>query len=213
MHSFSEKQFQAVPIMGILRGYPKAVILKIVAAYHAAGFTTIEITRNTPQFATIVRTIVEEYGGQLNIGVGTVCNQAELEIALAAGAQFIVSPIVSIPLIQQCKALDMPVFPGAFTPTEIYQAWTAGARMVKLFPASIVGPTYVKEVLAPLDQIELMPTGGVNLDNIGVYKKMGAKAFGVGGLLFDKSLIATKDWEGLAARLIQVKSAILKALD
>jgi len=126
-----------------------------------------------------------------------------------AGAQFIVSPITDISLIVACKELDVPVFPGAFSPTEIYNAWKAGARMVKLFPASQFGPKYVKEVLAPLDSIEIMPTGGVNLDNIASYKKNGAKAFGMGGLLFNKELILQEDWNGLKDHLIKVKAALL----
>ncbi len=209
MSQFSEKLFQAVPIVGILRGYPKATTLNIVDAYYQAGFTTIEITMNTPQVAEIISAITAKYNGKLNVGAGTVCNEAELDIALAAGAQFIVSPIVDISLIKKCKSLGIPVFPGAFTPTEIYQAWTAGARMVKLFPANTLGPKYVKNVLAPLNDIEIMPTGGVSLENIEAYKKMGAKAFGMGGLLFDKGLIAAEDWDGLKKKLTVVKAAII----
>lgn len=209
MSQFSEKLFQAVPIVGILRGYAKATTLSIVDAYYQAGFTTIEITMNTPQVAEIIAAINEKYQGKLNVGAGTVCNDAELDIALAAGAQFIVCPITDISLIEKCKALNIPIFPGAFTPTEIYKAWTAGARMVKLFPANMLGPKYVKEVLSPLNNIEIMPTGGVNLENIEIYKKMGAKAFGVGGLLFDKHLIAAADWDGLKKKMIAVKAAII----
>lgn len=209
MSQFSEKLFQAVPIVGILRGYEKAITLNIVDAYYQAGFTTIEITMNTPHVAEIISAISTKYKGKLNVGAGTVCNEAELDIALAAGAQFIVSPIVDISLIKKCKTLNIPVFPGAFTPTEIYQAWTAGARMVKLFPANTLGPKYVKDVLAPLNQIEIMPTGGVSLENIDRYKKMGAKAFGMGGLLFDKALIAAENWDGLREKLIAVKAAIV----
>lgn len=208
MNQFSEVLFQKVPIVGILRGYTVEKTLKIVEAYQQAGFTTIEITMNTPQVEMIITNLVDKYGTQLNIGAGTVCNDAELEIALKAGAQFIVSPIVDIALIKKCKLLGIPVFPGAYTPTEIYQAWTAGARMVKLFPASDLGPTYVKNVVAPLDQIEIMPTGGVSLNNIAAYKKAGAKAFGLGSLLFDKKLIQAEDWDGLTAKLKTVFSLI-----
>ena len=194
MNQFSETLFQEIPIVGILRGYPLEKTLNIVEAYYQAGFRTIEVTMNTPQVGIILKTLVKEYGGRLNIGVGTVCNAADLEIALKAGAQFIVSPIVDIDLIKKCKALNIPIFPGAYTPTEIYQAWTAGARMVKLFPANDLGPAYVKNVLTPLDQIEIMPTGGVNLENMAAYKIAGAKAFGLGGMLFDKTLIEAEDW-------------------
>ncbi len=208
MSQFSETLFQAVPIVGILRGHSKVTTLKIVDAYYEAGFTTIEITMNTPQVGSIIEAILKKYKGRLNVGAGTVCTTPDLAIALAAGAQFIVSPIVDIALIKKCKGLGIPVFPGAYTPTEIYHAWAAGARMVKLFPANFLGPKYVKNVLAPLDQIEIMPTGGVSLENIDSYRKAGAKAFGVGGLLFDKKLIAAEDWRGLKERLIVVKGQL-----
>jgi len=208
MNRFSEEFFQAVPVVGILRGYPLEKTLNIVEAYYQAGFRTIEVTMNTPKVATIIETVAKKYSGRLNIGVGTVCNAADLEIALKAGAQFIVSPIVDIDLIKKCKALNIPVFPGAYTPTEIYQAWRAGARMVKLFPANDLGPAYVKNVLAPLDEIEIMPTGGVNLENMAAYKIAGAKAFGLGGLLFDKTLIEAEDWVGLTTKLKTIFSLI-----
>lgn len=210
MNQFSEKLFQVAPVIGILRGYTLEKTLKIVEAFYQAGFRTIEITMNTPNVSTIIATLIEEYGDRLNIGAGTVCNNSDLIVALEAGAQFIVSPIVDIALIKKCKSLGVPVFPGAYSPTEIYQAWVAGARMVKLFPAGEKGPSYVKDVLAPLSQIEIMPTGGVRLDNIADYKKAGAKALGMGGLLFDKALIEAEDWEGLAAKLNTVFSTIRK---
>ena len=208
MNQFSETLFQEIPIVGILRGYSLEKTLNIVEAYYQAGFRTIEVTMNTPQVGIILKTLVKEYGGRLNIGVGTVCNAADLEIALKAGAQFIVSPIVDIDLIKKCKALNIPIFPGAYTPTEIYQAWRAGARMVKLFPANDLGPAYVKNVLAPLDEIEIMPTGGVNLENMTAYKIAGAKAFGLGGLLFDKTLIEAEDWVGLTTKLKTIFSLV-----
>lgn len=210
MIPFSETLFQMAPIVGILRGYSPAKTLHIVDAYYQAGFRTIEITMNTPEVASIITTLVKKYGNQLNVGAGTVCSESDLTIALGAGAQFIVSPITDVSLIKKCKSLDIPIFPGAYTPTEIYQAWEAGARMVKLFPASELGPSYVKNVLAPLDQIELMPTGGVSLNNLAAYKKAGAKAFGMGGLLFDKALIEADDWEGLRVKLTTVFSRIFK---
>lgn len=209
MNQFSEKLFQAIPIIGILRGYSKETTLNIVDAYYQAGFTTIEITMNTPNVTTIIQTLVTKYGDQLNVGAGTVCNDSELEAVLKAGAGFIVSPIVDVALIKKCKTLGIPVFPGAFTPTEIYQAWHAGARMVKLFPSNTLGPKYLKDVLAPLDQIEIMPTGGVSLDNLAAYKAAGAKAFGMGGLLFHKALIEAGDWSGLTKHLKQVYTAIV----
>lgn len=200
-HKFSNEKFLKVPIVGIVRGMPFKVISNLLAVYADAGLTTIEITMNTAGALEMIEFIIKNYSGRLNIGAGTVCTQQQLEQALAAGAQFIVTPIVKPAVISSCAALDIPVFPGAFTPTEIYNAWDLGASMVKVFPASKLGPDYIKEVKAPLDQIKLMPTGGITLDNIEAYRQAGADGYGMAGSLFDKQIIANEDWAGLCAHL------------
>ncbi|MEM0994517.1 MAG: bifunctional 4-hydroxy-2-oxoglutarate aldolase/2-dehydro-3-deoxy-phosphogluconate aldolase, partial [Bacteroidota bacterium] len=123
-----------------------------------------------------------------------VLSIAEVDAVLAAGGQFIVSPVTDIAVIRHCKVKNIPIFPGAYTPTEIYQAWRAGASMVKVFPARDLGPNYIADVLAPLDEMQLMPTGGVTKENIATYLKAGAKAFGMGGYLFNQQLIEAADW-------------------
>lgn len=205
---FSEALFQKVPVVGILRGYDIEFTLKCIDIYAEAGFTSIEITMNTPAVVDIIKTAVKKYRGKLNVGAGTVCTDEDLVSALKAGAQFIVSPITDVDMISKCVAEGVPIFPGAFTPTEIYKAWKAGARMVKLFPAGQLGPQYLKDVLAPLDFIEIMPTGGVSLENIDVYQSYGAKAFGMGSLLFKKELIRKSDWAGLKVQMLKVKSKL-----
>ena len=193
--------FKKIPLMGILRGYSMEDTLQILHCYNKAGLTTIEITMNTDAAVSIIKACNDQYKNQLNIGAGTVRTVEEAAKAIAAGAQFVVSPITDAPIIQYCRAKDIPVFPGAFTPTEVFAAWQLGATMVKVFPAQFLGPTYIKELLAPLDQLSLMPTGGVHQENIGAYIKAGAKAFGVGSMLFDKTLIQQKDWEGLTQKM------------
>lgn len=205
MQKFSETLFKQLPIVGILRGYNQKQTLKIVEVYTKAGFKNIEITMNTPHVINIISAIAKEYEGRLNIGAGTVLSTNEVDEVITAGGQFIVSPVVDIAVINYCQTKGVPIFPGAYTPTEIYQAWKAGARMVKVFPARNLGPTYIKDVLAPLDELALMPTGGVNLDNFDAYLNAGAKAFGMGGLLFDKGLIEKEDWLALENRLIKIR--------
>ena len=187
--------------MGIVRGMPFKVVSNLLAAYADAGLTTIEITMNTVGALEMIEFVVKNYGGRLNIGAGTVCTPQQLTQALNAGAQFIVTPIVNPAVISNCAASGIPVFPGAFTPTEIYNAWDLGATMVKVFPAAKLGPEYIKEVKAPLDHIKLMPTGGITLENIAAYQQAGADGYGMAGSLFDKQLIATEDWAGLCAHL------------
>jgi len=185
------------------------ITMQCVQAYADAGFSNIEVTMNTPDVANIISECVQKYKGLLNVGAGTVCNNDELNKAIDAGAQFIVSPLTDVAMIESCVAMEKPIFPGVFTPTEIYQAWSAGARMVKLFPAGLLGPSYIKDVLAPLNDIEIMPTGGVSLENISEYRKVGVRAFGMGSLLFNKDLINRGDWEGLKQHLIKVKESVL----
>lgn len=198
---FSWELFYKVPIVGIVRGQSPETVAEILPVFIEAGLTTIEITMNTPGAEEIIRKCVENYSGSLNIGAGTVCKKKDLRKAIKAGAQFIVTPIVSKKLIRSCVKKELPIFPGAFTPTEIYKAWSLGASMVKVFPARTLGADYLKDVKAPLHQIRLLPTGGIDIDNIESFKKSGADGYGIGSPLFKQSLIETKDWNGLKEHL------------
>ncbi len=186
-----------MPVTGILRNIHPDSVYRLVPVYQAAGLTTLEITMNTPGAASIIETLSRQYGGQLNIGAGTVKDLYDLESALKAGAGFIVTPILDEHVIKECVRLGIPIFPGTYTPTEIYRAWHLGASVVKVFPATSLGAGYFKDVLAPLNEIKLMPTGGVSLDTIPGFHKAGAVAYGIGSPLFDKELIGKEDWEGL----------------
>ena len=202
-HKFSEELFLKVPIIGIVRGMPFDTIKNLLSVYANAGLTTIEITMNTNGAADMIKFIADNFSGRLNIGAGTVCTQAELDSALNAGAQFIVTPVVNQKIIECCVNAAIPIFPGAFTPTEIYNAWEMGAYMVKVFPATQFGPAYIKEVKAPLNKVKLVPTGGITLENIDEYKKAGADGYGMAGALFDKALIEQQNWTGLKAHMKQ----------
>lgn len=190
-----------MPIVGILRGISPEALEAIIPAYQEAGLTTLEITMNTEGFTGMMTAAVAEYGSRLNIGAGTVCSEEDLDRALAAGAQFIVTPILNETVVKKCVDQGIPVFPGALTPSEIYQAWTWGATMVKVFPASAFGPSYIREVLAPLNELRLLPTGGVSLENMADYYRAGAGGFGLGSLLFDKKLIEAKQWPALQHKM------------
>ena len=200
-HKFSEELFLKVPIIGIVRGMPFDTIKNILSVYADAGLSTIEITMNTEGAAEMIAFIADNFGSKLNIGAGTVCTQAELDSALNAGAQFVVTPVVNHKIIERCVNVGVPIFPGAFSPTEIYNAWEMGAYMVKIFPATQMGPNYIKELKAPLNKIKLVPTGGITLENIETFKNAGADGYGLGSSLFDKKLIEQQNWEGLKTHL------------
>ncbi len=195
--TFSWPLFNKIPIVGIIRHIPAADVSQILPVYQVAGLTTVEITMNTPEAETMIRAARQQYPDTLNVGAGTVCSEADLELALAAGAQFIVTPVINKKVLKTCVKKGVPIFPGAFTPSEIYKAWSLGASMVKVFPTTQLGSGYIRDVKAPLNQIKLLPTGGITLQNMGDFLKAGADGFGIGSHLFDKQLIDKKDWDGL----------------
>lgn len=195
--AFSNPVFEALPIVGILRGYDPALIRDMVPYYLQAGLRTLEITLNSPGAPTLIAELAQRYSGQLNIGAGTVCTSAHLRLALGAGAEFIVTPILKSALIEQAQAAGVPIFVGALTPTEVYHAWELGATMVKVFPAGAMGPGYMRDLKGPLDQVRLLPTGGVGLAQIPTYLAAGADGFGLGSALFDRKLLNDRDWQGL----------------
>ncbi len=197
IQGFSWDKFSSVPLVGIIRGLSFDDVRQILPVYVSSGLTNIEITMNTASAKDIIRYAADNFSGRLNVGAGTVCNEKNLAEALSAGAQFIVTPIISEPVIRSCVKQEVPIFPGAFTPTEIYHAWELGASMVKVYPATSLGSGYIRDVKAPLNQIKLMPTGGINKDNIGEFMEAGAEGLGVGSQLFDKELIKNRSWDKL----------------
>jgi 2-dehydro-3-deoxyphosphogluconate aldolase/(4S)-4-hydroxy-2-oxoglutarate aldolase len=195
--SFSQELFKKAPIVGIVRNLSLEEVVQILPIYREAGLTTIEITMNTPGAAEIIRYALEHESEGLNIGAGTVCTKEDLDNALEAGARFIVTPIINKKVIKSCVKKGIPVFPGGFSPTELYNAWSYGAAMVKIYPATSLGADYIKDLKAPLNNIKVLPTGGINLENMQDFLKAGADGLGIGGQLFDKQLIRDKDWAGL----------------
>lgn len=197
--SFSWALFDKMPIVGIIRNLSVEEINFVLPIYKEAGFTTVEITLNTPEALTVIQTLAKQYKGELNVGAGTVCTVNDLTDAVNACANFIVTPILQVEVVKKCVSMNVPIFPGAFTPTEIYEAWALGASMVKLYPASVVGPAYVSAVLAPLNKVKIMPTGGIHLSNMLAFMKAGSAALGVGSELFDKKIIQKRDTEAMLA--------------
>jgi 2-dehydro-3-deoxyphosphogluconate aldolase/(4S)-4-hydroxy-2-oxoglutarate aldolase len=194
---FSWELFDKMPIVGIIRNLTVSDINFVLPIYKQAGFTTIEITLNTPEALSVISSLANQYNGELNVGAGTVCTLDDLTDAVNAGANFIVTPIFKAEVVKKCVSMEVPIFPGAFSPTEIYEAWELGASMVKLYPASVVGPAYVSAVLAPLNKVKLMPTGGIHLSNMLAFMKAGATSLGIGSELFDKKIIQKRDSEAM----------------
>ncbi len=195
--TFNRENFNRLPVVGIMRHFPVHYVENIATQFCNAGLSTLEITMNSEGAAETIANLVRNYGEKMNIGAGTVCTMHDLEAALKAGAQFIVSPFINEEVIKTCVSSHIPVFPGAFTPTEIYRAWSLGAEMVKVFPATQVGASYIREVLAPLNAIPLMPTGGISVANFTEFFSAGAKAVGIGSNFFPKNIIEAAQWDEL----------------
>lgn len=208
---FSLELFERVPIVGILRGLAAGQVPPVLQAVLEGGLTNLEVTMNSPGAADQIRQAVELAGPRMNVGAGTVTSLALLDEARQAGAAFIVTPTVCPEVIGRCVDLGLPVFPGALTPTEILQAWELGATAVKVFPADLFGPNYIRSVLAPLSGVRLMPTGGIDTTNLADYWKAGARCFGVGSPLFRPDRIAAEDWAWLVQQAARFVDALAGA--
>lgn len=205
---FSEKQFKKSPVVAILRGISSTeTTLKLAETYLKSGFSTMEITMNTENVLTTINALQTNFP-ELNIGAGTVCTLEDYKKATQNGAQFIVTPIINEEVIKTAVHQNVPIFPGAYTPTEIYNAWSLGATAVKVFPATQLGPTYIKDVLAPLDNLKLIPTGGVSLQNIKSFFKSGSYGVGMGGNLINKNHVLNHDFKKISAHLKLIKDEI-----
>lgn len=175
------QRIRAVGLVPVVRAASADDAFRAVEAIRAGGIPILEITLTVPGAVGIIRELTTRIGDEALIGAGTVLDAQTAQECVDAGAKFIVSPALDIPTIEYCRRVGVPVFAGALTPTEILTAWKAGASAVKVFPAnSVGGATYIKSVKAPLPQIELLPTGGVNLKTVAEFIKAGAFALGVG---------------------------------
>ncbi|MDR9364784.1 MAG: bifunctional 4-hydroxy-2-oxoglutarate aldolase/2-dehydro-3-deoxy-phosphogluconate aldolase [Balneolaceae bacterium] len=168
---------------------------EVAEAMYEGGIRVSEITMTVPNAISLIKKAVANSPDDAIIGVGSVTNAEMTEKAVEAGAKFVVSPIMKKEIIDKANELDVPVMPGAFTPTEIQQAWDWGADIIKVFPANIVGMNFFKAVKAPLPHLKLMPTGGVSLTNGGEWIKAGACAVGVGSALLNKEAIKRGDFD------------------
>ena len=191
-------EFKKLPIMGILRGIEPDHLEPLFDAIEQAGLRTLEITMNTPHAPQLINKAVRVSGGRLFIGAGTVLDIKSLKSALDNGATFAVMPVLVDEVMRYCLKHRIPVFPGALTPSEIYQAWQAGATMVKVFPAKAFGPEYFREIKGPFNDIELLACAGVTPENMNDYFLCGASAVTFGASVFRKEWFREKNYQAIA---------------
>lgn len=192
-------------IIVIVRGVKRENLIPLAEAMYAGGIRLLEITYSADgkisdeETADNIKMLAEHFNGRMFIGAGTVLTERQVELTKAAGGLFIISPDTNTSVIKKSRECDLVSMPGALTPTEIQTAHLAGADFVKLFPITSLGPEYVKAVKAPLSHIKLLAVGGVDLDNMNDYIKVGVSGFGLGSNIVDKKLIEKSDYDAITA--------------
>lgn len=187
------KQIKETGVIPVVRATSSDEAMRAIDAIREGGISVLEITMTVPGAVKVIEEVSARYGKDALVGAGTVLDPETATACISAGAQFVVSPALNLLTIARCQEHDVVVMPGALTPTEVVQAWTAGADFVKVFPAGAVGgPSYLKALKAPLPQIELVPTGGVSLKTAADFIKAGAAALGVGADLVGEASLITE---------------------
>jgi 2-dehydro-3-deoxyphosphogluconate aldolase/(4S)-4-hydroxy-2-oxoglutarate aldolase len=183
----------------------------VIDALGAGGVRALEVTMTVPRAIQLIDAIAPGLPAEFVIGAGTILDPETARAAILAGARFVVGPVFNRAVVDLCHRYDVAVMPGCFTPTEILQAWDAGADVVKVFPATALGPSYFKDIRGPLPQVKLMPTGGVTLENAGDWIAAGAVAIGAGTAMIDAKAVAAGDWAAITRRAASFVEAVRRA--
>lgn len=182
-------------IVAVVRSPDSQQLVEVVRALADGGVTVAEITMTVPGALDVLRQVRRDLGDRVLLGAGTILDPETARAALLAGAEYIVAPTVNLDVIRICQRYDKLVMPGAYTPTEILTAWEAGADIVKVFPAEVVGPAFFKAMRGPLPQIRLMPTGGVDLNTAADFLRAGACCLGLGSQLVEPKAVAARNFD------------------
>ena len=200
-----------VGIVAVVRSADSTHLVEVIRALAEGGVTVAEVTFTVPNALDVLRQARRSLGDNVLLGAGTVLDTETCRAALLAGAEFIVAPTLNLDVIRLCNRYGKVVMPGAFTPTEILAAWEAGADVVKVFPADMLGPAFFKAMRGPLPQIRLMPTGGVDLSTAGDFIKAGACCLGVGGQLVEPKAVAERNFDRIRDLARQYVEAVKRA--
>jgi 2-dehydro-3-deoxyphosphogluconate aldolase/(4S)-4-hydroxy-2-oxoglutarate aldolase len=198
-------------VVAIVRLDDLSSAVPLTEALIRGGVRTIEFTYTNPLAGKVIEEVRAKVGDGAVVGAGTVLDPETARMAILSGAQFIVTPTLKVATIELCRRYAIPAVIGAFTPTEILTAWEAGATIVKVFPASVGGPGYIKDVRGPLPQVKLIPTGGVNKETAGAFIKAGAVAIAAGSNLVDAKTVAAGDWATIEARARELATIVADA--
>lgn len=181
-------------IIAVVRAPKAELVIPLARALLEGGVIAVEVTMTTPNAIEAIREASKVLGNEALLGVGTVLDAATASAAIQAGAEFVVSPITRQEIVEAARAHDRPVMLGAYTPTEAQSAYEMGADFIKIFPADTLGPAYVKAIRAPLPHLQIVPTGGVDLNTIAAFLKAGCAAVGAGSSLIPAAALQNQDW-------------------
>jgi 2-dehydro-3-deoxyphosphogluconate aldolase/(4S)-4-hydroxy-2-oxoglutarate aldolase len=198
-------------VVAIVRMKDASLVREVIDALVRGGVRVLEVTMTVPGAIDIIRGLAPGLPPGFLLGAGTVTDPDTAARAIDAGAKFVVSPVFRRPILEMCHRDSVCAMPGCFTPTEILDAWDAGADVVKVFPATSLGPGFLRDVRAPLPQVKLMPTGGVTVENVGDWIRAGAVAVGVGSALLDPAAIAARQFDVLVAKAATLVANVAKA--
>lgn len=187
-------------VISIIRGIDGSKFEETLKALVDGGIRCVEITMNTDSAFAMITKAKEMYGNEILVGAGTVLDEVTARQAIIAGADFILSPSLSVEVIKMCNLYEKLAVPGVFTPTELLEAKKAGARLIKVFPVTTLGPQYIKDILGPINNVNLLPVGGVSAENAGAYIKAGAFAVGVGSCLVSKKDVECQNFETITQK-------------
>lgn len=212
MSRFSE-HFSEVPVIGVLRGIEESKLNSAMQSAYDAGMRILEITLNTTGGLELMRQAIGGFGDKMTIGLGTVLNLKEAITAIQSGAEFIVSPNCNDEIAAYCLARDISYIPGALTPSEINHAWQVSREVVKVFPASVFGPSYIKSLKrGPFNDVKMLVTGGVNIDNLEEYLAAGACGVAIGsGTVYKSEWVKANNWTEIT-QLLSRYVEVLKSL-
>lgn len=198
-------------VVAVIRLQEPEKLRAVVDALAEGGVRALEVTMTVPRAIEMIGQLAPALPEGFLLGAGTVLDAETARLAILAGARFVVGPVFRPEVIAMCHRYDVAMMPGCFTPTEILAAWEAGADIVKVFPATALGPGFLKDVRGPLPQVKLMPTGGVTLDNAGEWIKAGAVAVGVGTALLDSKAIASGVYDVITANAKRIVASVAAA--
>lgn len=201
-------QIRNLGVVAIVRADTGDEALAAARAVREGGLRAIEVTFTVPGAAEIIRRLAEEMDDEILLGAGTVLTADQAREAVAAGAEYLIAPDTDPEVIAEAHRLGRPIFPGAFSPSEVARAWKLGADLIKLFPAARLGPAYLKDLRGPFPQIPLVPVGGVDASNCADYFRNGAVAIGVGGKLVDRALLREGRYDEITRRARELAAAV-----